>query len=233
MVNVDKAVTARMKIEGNVFEILVDCEKALEFRKGKSVGLDDVLASDMIFKDVKKGEKASEHLMSKYFGTTDHREIAIKIIKKGEVQLTTEYREKEREEKRKQIINIIHRNAVDPKTGLPHPPLRIENALTEAKVKIDENKTAEDQVQDIIKELRSVLPIRFETKEVAVKIPAKYAGSSYSALKQYGKLLKDEWQNDGSLVAVVELPGGLLDEFFDKLNGLTHGEVETKIIGAK
>ena len=33
---------------------------------------------------------------------------------------------------------MIHRNAVDPKTGLPHPPQRIESAMEEAKIHVDE-----------------------------------------------------------------------------------------------
>ena len=233
MVDVDKAVIARMKISGDVFEILVDCEKAMEFRSGKSIGLDSILASNDIYKDVKKGEHANEHAMAKLFGTNDKMKIATDIIMKGDVQLTVLYKAKLREEKRKQIIEMIHKNAIDPRTGLPHPSVRIERALEESKAKIDEMKSAEEQLQNIVKELRNVLPLKFETRQIAIKIPAKYAGNSYKVLKSYGKMLKDEWQNDGSLVAVVELPAGMQEEFFEKLNGYTRGEVETKIIATQ
>ncbi len=233
MVDVDKAVIARMKLGGEDFEILVDCEKAMEFRHGMSIGMDSILASNDIFRDVKKGEHAPENLMKKLFGTDDKMKIAAEIIKKGEVQLTVQYRNKLREEKRKQVIDMIHKNAIDPRTGVPHPVARIERAMEEARVKIDEMKNVEEQMQAIVKQLREVLPLKFETRQIAVKIPARYAGNSYSVLKSYGRLLKDEWQSDGSLVAIVELPAGLQEEFFQKLNGFTHGEVETKIIATR
>ena len=149
MVDVDKAVVAKLKKQGKDFEILVDCDKALEFKEGKSVLIDDVIAVDHVFKDVKKGEKASEHDLQSLFKTTDAREISKIIVKEGVIQLTREHLARAREEKRKQVITLIHRNAVDPKTGIPHPPQRIEAAMEEAKVRIDENKKAEDQSEDI------------------------------------------------------------------------------------
>ncbi|MFH1592312.1 MAG: ribosome assembly factor SBDS [Candidatus Woesearchaeota archaeon] len=227
MVDVDKAVIAKLKKEGKNFEILVDCDKALELRKGKSVGMDDVLATDDVFKDVKKGEKASEHDLQSLFGTTDVREVSKKIILDGVVQLTREHLAREREEKRKQIVNIIHRNAIDPKTGLPHPPQRIENAMEEAKVHIDENKRAEDQVEDILNKIKPIIPIKFEKKKLQVIIPPKYAGQTFHVFKSYGEH-KEEWLGDGSLRVKIELPAGIVDEFFGKLNSICRGEVESK-----
>ena len=228
MVDVDKAVIAKIKKEGKEFEILVDCDKALELRKGKSVGIDDILAVDDIYKDVKKGEKASEHDLKKIFGTDDTRDVAKIIIKQGVVQLTREHLAREREAKRKQIISIIHRDAVDPKTGIPHPPQRIENAMEEAKVHIDENKKAEDQVDDIVAKLKPIIPIKFEKKKVEVIIPAQFSGQCLSVFKSYN--VAEEWLGDGRLKGVVELPAGVVDEFFGKLNGICHGEVESRIL---
>lgn len=232
MVDVDRAVIARIRKEGNIFEILVDCDKALEYKAGKNISLSDVIATNQVFKDVKKGEKASENLLKQIFKTDDAMQIANIIIKEGEIQLTAAHREKIREEKKRRIISIIHMNAVDSKTGLPHPPQRIESAMEEAKIHIDEHKSAEEQVDDVLKKIRVIIPIKFETREIAVKVPAKYAGQSYSTLKRY-KLLRDEWQNDGSLVAVVEIPAGIQDEFFNQINKITHGDVETKILKAE
>jgi len=231
MVNIDDAIVAKFRKGENVFEILVDCEKALEFRNGKDIDLDDILATNDIFKDVKNGEHASN--LMKVFNTEDKREIAKKIILEGEIQMTSEYKKKLRDEKRKQIINNIHRNAVDPNTGFPHPPQRIEMALDEAKINIDEFKPVEEQLKNILPKIRVILPLKYEIREIAIKIPGAYAGKCYSVLKQYGKLLNDEWQNDGSLVAVVEIPAGLQEEFFDKLNNLAHGEVESKILNVR
>ncbi|MBL7100621.1 MAG: ribosome assembly factor SBDS [Nanoarchaeota archaeon] len=232
MTNVDEAVIARLKIQGKTFEILVDCDKAIEFKEGKC-DLADALVTNDVFNDVKQGERAPENEMQKIFGTEDKNKISEEIIKKGEIQLTTEHRNKLREEKRKKIIEIIHKNAVDSKTGLPHPVQRIELAMDEAKVHIDEFKKAEEQIQDILEKLRPIIPIKFEIWEIAVKVPAQYAAQSYRILKTYGTLKKDEWQNDGSLVAVIDLPAGMSEEFENELNKLTKGETETKIISKK
>lgn len=229
MVDVDRAVIARLRKQGQVFEILVDCDAALEFRRGKSINLGDVVATDEIFKDVKKGDKASTTELQKIFGTMDPDAVAEIIVKEGDVQLTAQHRAEEMEEKKKRIINIIHRNAVDSKTGLPHPAQRIENALREAGFHVDHRKRAEDQVEEALKKLRTIIPIKFERREIAVKIPAGYAGQSYGVLKKY-KMTKDEWGNDGSLLAVVEIPAGIQDEFFNELNKISHGEVESKIL---
>jgi len=232
MVNVDEAVIARLKKDGKVFEILVDCDKALEFKKGKEI-LDNVVAVDNVFKDVKKGEHASESDLEKIFGTRDFRKIAEIIIKEGEIQVTKEHRDKEREEKFKQIVNIIHRNAIDPKTGLPHPPVRIENAMREAKVNIDDTKSAEQQVEKVLEKIRSIIPIKFELHELELIIPNKYVGSSYYVLKKYSKILNEEWLGNGDLKVLVEIPAGIRDEFFSELNKICHGEVESKQIKVK
>ena len=233
MTNTDKAVIAKYKSGGKRYEILVDCEKALAFKTGANISLNDILVTEEIFNDVKKGVHASETEMKKIFNTDDKRKICEQIIKKGDVQVTAEYQRKIREQKIKQVINLIHRNAIDPKTGAPHPPQRIENALNEAKVNIDNYKSAEEQVQDIITKLRPVLPIKFEVRIIYAKIPAQYAAKSYNTLKQFGKLLKEDWQNDGSLTVNIELPAGMQEDLFSKLNGLTHGSVETKIVSVR
>lgn len=229
MVDVNKAVIARYKKGEYEFEILVDCDKALNFRENKGE-LDDVIATDEIFRDVRKSEEASEYDIRKVFGTDNNREVIKKIIMEGEIQLTREHRNRLREEKRKRVIDIIRTNSINPQNNLPHPAERIERAMEEAKVQINEFKSAETQVEDVVKALRTILPIRFEIRRVEIRIPANYASQSYGILKKYGNLMKDEWQRDGNLLAIVEIPGGLQSEFEDKINKLTKGNVEIKVI---
>ena len=233
MVNVDDAVIARLKTQGHTFEILVDCANALAIKEGKSVDMRDVMAAMQIFSDAHKGLVASEHAIKQIFNTIDVNEVANQIIHKGEIQLTQEYRENLREEKRKQIIAIIHRNGVDPKTHLPHPPQRIQNAFVEAKFHVDEFKPVQSQVQDALKVLRPILPIKFEVKEIAIKIPPEYAPKCYSTVKMFSTILREEWQTNGNWVAVVEIPGGMESDFYDKLNKICHGNVESKVLKTK
>jgi len=226
--DINKAVIAKIKKGGEDFEILVDCDKAIEFKSGKGT-IQDAVAAEYIYKDSKKGDKASEHEMAKFFGSHDFYKVAEKILKDGEIQLTAEYRGKLREEKRKKIIEIIHRNAIDSKTGLPHPAQRIEAAMEEAKVHIDEFKAAEEQVEDILEKIKVIIPIRFEIKRFWIRIPAKFSGQAYPVLKRLGKVVKEDWST-GDLSVEVDILGGLSEEFFDKINGMTHGDIESREI---
>ena len=233
MINVDQAIIARLKTHGQNFEILVDCANALALREGKSIDMHDILAAMKIFSDAKKGLDASENAMKQIFGTSDVEELAKTIIQKGEIQLTQEYRERLREEKRKQIITMIHRNGVDPRTHLPHPPQRIENAFIEAKFHVDEFISVQEQVQEALKKLRPILPIKFEVKEISIKIPPEFAPKCYSIVKLFATILREEWQTNGYWVGVVELPGGMENDLYDKLNKICHGNVESKILKVK
>ncbi len=216
---------ARLKKGGDSFEVSVDSEAAIKFKKGLG-DFGPVLKSEEIWADAKKGELASEKKLTAVFKTDDKIEIAKRIVKEGEIQLTVEYRAKLREEKKKKIIETIHRNAIDPRTNAPIPITRLENAFKEAKVHADD-RPVDQQIQEILNKLRPVLPIRFEIKKIQVIIPAEHAAKSYHIIKSY-KILKEEWQNDGSLKAVIELPLAMQSDFFDKLNSTTHGSVETK-----
>ncbi len=224
---------ARLKKGGKTFEIDVNSELALAFKGGSSIDIKDVLKVEKVFYDAKKGLEASPTEMQQLFNTSDPLEVAKIIIKEGEVQLTAEYRAKLKEIKKKQIINMIHRNAVDPKTHAPHPPQRIENAIEEAKYHIDEYQSVQKQVEEVLKKIRPILPIKFEMKEIAVKIPADYAAKSYSTVKNFGKLLKEDWQSDGSWVVVIEIPGGLENDFYDAINKVCHGNIESKVLKTK
>lgn len=224
---------ARLRKGGLDFEIVIDPDKAISYKEGDDVELKEIVKSDDIFSDAKKGELSSETEMEEIFGTTDTRKIMENILKEGEIQISAEHRQRIREEKMKKLLNIIHRNAVDPKTHLPHPLTRLNNAFEEAKIKIDEHKKAEDQVQDVLRRLRSVLPIKFEIKEIQIHLTPTHAAKSYSAVKEFGDIIKDEWQDDGSWLAVVQIPGGMEQEFYDRLNSITHGEMETKIINTR
>ncbi|MFQ5800829.1 MAG: ribosome assembly factor SBDS [Candidatus Hydrothermarchaeales archaeon] len=230
MVSLDDAVIARLESHGSRFEILVDPDLALDFKKGKDVDISEILAAEDIFKDSKKGDRASEEHVKEVLGADNVLDAAKVIIKKGELQLTTQQRKKLQEDRKRQVIAIIARNAINPQTKLPHPPARIERAMEEAKVHVDLFKTAEEQVPEVVKVLRPIIPLKFEEKEVAVKVPPQYAGKAVGIVKSFGDVKKEEWQKDGSWICVMRLPAGIVEEFFDKLNQVTHGDIQTKIL---
>ena len=230
MVRLDDAVPARLKTHGTTFEVLVDPDGALALKRGERVNLEDILAVEDIFENASRGDRSPEEDLQKAFGTLEVLPIAEIIIKKGDISLTAEQRKQFIENKRRQVIEVIARNAINPQTKTPHPPTRIEQAMTEARVNIDPTKSIDELVKIAMKAIRPLIPIRFELVEVAVKIPPAYAPKAYGEVAAFGKLSREAWQNDGSWIGVVEIPAGMQTEFYALINRLTKGEAETKLL---
>ena len=224
----ERYTVARITRDGEHFEILVKPQSALNYTIGKTTSISEVLVTDIIFTDANKGTKAGEDKLKIAFQTTDTRKIAEIILRKGTLQLTTDQRGQLTAEKRKQIIAFIARQAVNPKTNLPHPPLRIEQAMEQIHYPIDPFKEAEEQAKDIIKLLRPILPLKIEQIQVKVRIPPEYAAKAYGTVKGYGTIKREEWRADGSWFSIVEMPAGLYGPFLDKLGELTRGNAEAK-----
>jgi ribosome maturation protein SDO1 len=226
----EKFTIARLTKDNEHFEVLVKSQKALDYRNGKISGITEALAAETIFSDANKGTRAAEDDIRKAFGTTDSLKVADIILKKGQLQLTTEQRRKMVEDKRKQVVDYIFRQAVDPKTNLPHPPLRIENAMEQIRYPIDPYKSVEEQSKDIIKLLRPILPLKVEQLQIAVTIPSQHAVRAYGAIKSYGTIKREEWRGDGSWYGVMEMPAGGYASFLNKLGEVTKGTGDTKVI---
>lgn len=227
----EKYTIARFTKDNEHFEILVKPQKALDYRNGKIPGITEVLIAETIFSDANKGTRVGEDELRKAFGTIDVLKIADAIIKKGQLQLTTEQRRKMVEDKRKQIVDFISRQAVDPKTNLPHPPMRIENAMEQIRYPIDPYKSIEEQAKDIVKLLRPILPLKIEQLQVGVTVPATYAVRAYGAIKTYGTIKREEWRSDGSWYGVIEMAAGSYASFLNKLGEVTKGSGDAKVIG--
>jgi len=224
---------ARFKKNGRKFEIVIDPDNAILFKEGKIEDIREVLIAQRIFEDVQKGVFSPKQDLDTAFPKMETLDIAKLILSKGELQLSAKYREAKQEEKRRLIIETIHRNSINPQNNLPHPTTRIENAFAEAKIRIDDSKSAHDQVNDIIKKLQPILPIKFEHKHVQVHISEKYAKKYYKTIHRYGRLLNEKWLDDGCYLCTVEVPAGLYMDFIDDLNKKTHGGAEIKLLASK
>ena len=229
-ISVDKAVVARLTRAGRKFEILVDPEKALDVKGGKEVNPDDLIAVTEVFEDIKKGTRISPEDVNKSFGTNSMYDIAKKIIRDGELQLTTEQRQKMMDDKTKAIATMIARNGVNPQTGMPHPPERILNAMALAKVRVEMTKRAEEQVDAVVKAIQKILPVSFEKVQVGVKVGAQFGAKAAGIVRSFGTIIREEWAGDGSYMAVIEMVAAAQNDLYSKLNSLTHGEVQVKIM---
>jgi ribosome maturation protein SDO1 len=209
---------ARIKKAGKNFEIIVDLDQALKFRKGEITGIE--AEGDKIFTDSKKGQVASPSDLQSAFGTNDVSQVAAKIVKEGEVQLSQEHRDESREQKLKQVVDFLASNAVDSQSGNPHTPERIKSALDQAQVNIKEGPI-DKQIPEILESISKVIPIKLDVKKVKIKIPAIHTGKAYGIVSQYKK--DEKWLENGDLEIIVEVPAGLVMDFYDKLNSVTHG----------
>jgi ribosome maturation protein SDO1 len=219
----------RLKKGGEFFEMAIDPDEYMKYREDNAQ-VEDVLLSDDIFTDVQKGLLASKEKLKSLFSDQSDDHIREFIIKEGDVHFTAAYKNMLRDKKLKQIKTIILANGVDPRTHLPIPQARFEIACESLKFKIDEFRSAKDQVKDVLKVLKDVLPIKFEQKELRIKVPAEYGAKAYGAIKAAGSLKSESWNNDGSFSCILLIPGGLEDDVLQKINSVTQSAAEIEII---
>jgi len=227
MVTVDKAIIAKLERKNKSFEILVDPELAYSFKSGKSASIQKMLAVNLVFNDAKKGDRASSHDLEDAFNTQDVEIIAQAILKDGEIQMTTEFKRKKLEERRRQVADLIAKNALDPKTKMPHPLDRILNAMEQARVHIDLSPS-EAQLEMVLKAIRPIIPISMEKVRMQVMIPAEHVGHAYGLVKELANIEKEEWMKNGDWFVVVSMNAGLKMEFIERVNHATKGNTTMK-----
>ncbi len=221
---------ARVRRGGEKFEVPINSAEAIRFKEGRDIDIREVVNAPHIFFDAHKGELASDTVMQNLFGTTDAFEIAKIILAEGEIQITSEIRDKERERKKNALITKIAQDAIDPKTKLPHPAERIKLAFAEARIKVDELKTVEQQITDVVRKLQPILPISFEKKVMLFTIPGNFAGKAQGIVRKAGVLKGEAWGDDGEWIVTLELSGSAGTKLEEDLRNLTHGHVHVNTL---
>ena len=230
MVSLEDAVIARYETGGNRFEILIDPKEAQRYSEGDEIDWEEAIAADGVWNDSAKGDRAPEHLVNDTFGTNDLIEIYKKILNEGTIQLTSQQRKEMVDQKKKQIVAHVVANAMNPQTGGPHPPQRIENAIDEARFSVDPMESIQKQVEKLIKSIKILIPISFEKVKVAVKIRAIHVGKCYGQISSLGNIESEEYQKDGSWIGIIEISAASFVKLEDVLGSLTKGTAETKML---
>ena len=225
----DKVTVVRYTYSGDKFELLVKPDPAFDYKIGKITEISKVLVSDEIYTDSNKGTRVPNEKLEQVFKTIDPTKIAEIIMKKGELNLTTEQRRKMIAEKRKQLVTFIAKTYVDPRSHLPHPPLRIEQAMDDGRVSIDPFRNIDEQVKDIVEKLRPIIALKSENIVLEISIPAQFVAQSYTVLKSTGTLKKEDWQSNGSLKAILEIPAGARPNVIDRLGSITKGTATVEV----
>ena len=132
----------------------------------------------------------------------------------------------QRENKIKQVINLIIRNATD-QHGKPYTEERLRTAISQVHFNFD-SRPPEQQMHELVSKLKTIIPIKIETKKVKLTIPARYTGQVYGLLQENKE--SEEWLSNGNLQVVLNVPAGLLIDFYDKLNSVNHGSVQSEEI---
>jgi ribosome maturation protein SDO1 len=223
---VDKFTIVRLSAGNEKFEILVKPDPALEYKLGKKMDISNIMISDEIYSDANKGTRSSTEKLMKQFKTTDQLEIAKQIMAKGDLNMNTDQRRKMIEEKKRQIVEYINKNFVDPKTHTPHPISRINTVVDEARLAIDPFKRLDDQIKNFIEPLRKVLPLKSEVLELTVTVPAQFSGQSFSVFRSIGEIKSEQWLSDGSLQVVLNLNAGMKSSFLDRIGTATKGSAQ-------
>ena len=225
-----KFTTVKLTIAGEHYEILVNPDSALSYKQGRKVEPSAVLVADEVYSDARKGLRASSEKLKLHFGTDDHAKAALEVLNRGELNLTQDQRKKLTDEKRKAIIAAISKNFVDPRTLLPHPPLRIDQAMQEARVNVDPFQDANEQMKAVVESLRTILPLKSEKIKLQVRVAAQYSGQAIGVLKTFGDIVKEDWLADGTLSAIVEIPAGGQPGLLDRLGSTTKGAAQVTVV---
>lgn len=223
----DTSDAIRITYKGDkTFEILVEPEpaKAAKFND-EDFDMPRLLFVQEVFTDADKGERASPDQLESEFGTRHVMKAAKEVFEKGDMQLTTDQKKKMREDKRKQVVSMIARRAMNPKTGNPHPPQRVENALEEAGFNADAMQDVEEQFQEAIESIRPIIPVSLDKKTVAIKIPNDVAGKAYDVLNRKAEMKEEQWGNE-YFFAKITLPAGVLTELMEELQEMAGGKAQ-------
>lgn len=219
--------TIRLNVGKSHFETMVDLEAAMNLRKGQQVNISEIIRDTTIWTDLKKGMRAGKNEIENAFGTTEFPLIVEKMVKRGDIEVTQEFRDEAIEQKRKQIIDFLIKNAIDVRTNRPFTPDMIENSLKQAGARINK-QPIEKQIKSIIESLTKIIPIKIESKKIKVIIPASHTGRAYGIVQEYKE--SENWLGNGDLEIILNIPVGIQTEFYDKLNSITHGSAITQEI---
>jgi len=213
----EKITLARLDVRGNHFEVLVDPQRALDYKLKRTQWSDKIMKFDDVFRDYKKGERASRDSLLKAFSTVDPHKICKVILDDGELQVPSHMRRKLLEEKKKSIMVLISRVSIDPQTNTPIPLLRVEQAFDKMSMPIDSSKDAVDQLKPILKEMKRVLPIKVKEADIEVEFPPDLMGHVRGYLESVGDMVIQPRRKGDLMTMTVKVPEATRTDVVQKM----------------
>lgn len=194
----------------------------------KQSDLDNILASDKIYTNSKKGSVANNSQLENAFGSSDLLTCVKKMLGGGKSQTTGEERKQDLDKKTNEVLTYLNKNYIDAKTGYPHPVSRLEGAIKKIKYVVDPKKGTDSQAKEIIKKLHGVLFFKENSQTYEVIVSTEYKGvdNVFYGLGTVSSKKKEKFQTKW----IVNIVPGNNDNFMKKLNAITHGDYQMKVI---
>lgn len=169
------------------YEVIVREGLVRKYREGEA-SLADVLVSLQVFHDARRMTKVNVTNLVEAFQVDDMNGVLDTILKKGVMQQGEKERKEDTQRLRNAVIQKIHDDYFSP-NGCKVPLTRIENALKKANVKIDGKKSADGQVDGVVRSMKEVLDLRRTGMETRAIVTVE-KGCAKQALKILIKLGK-------------------------------------------
>ncbi|XP_026192569.1 putative uncharacterized protein DDB_G0271606 [Cyclospora cayetanensis] len=128
-VRLTNVAVVRLRLGGERFEVACYKNKVINWREGKETNLNEVLQIDAVFQNVSKGELARKAELLRYFGTDDRRTCILKILEKGELQVSELERRQQLESHFNDIVSLVIDLTYSAVTGLPLSRSAVSGAL--------------------------------------------------------------------------------------------------------
>jgi ribosome maturation protein Sdo1 len=152
-----KSITVKYK----GLEILCKPETIVKYRANKLPMSSVVITDDAIYKNIKKGNVASDKDITKAFGQKLELNDALDLmLQKGDFQLTTKERRELIDQRMSRLLEYFHTHYIDPTTNVAHPITRLQATFSQIKAKVNYEMPFDKNVELIRKDMLGVLPIK-------------------------------------------------------------------------
>ena len=156
------------------FEIACYPNKVLNFRQGLEKNIDEVIQIKTVFCDVGKGEVAHAKDLKAVFGSTDHMDCCLVILKEGQLQVSEKERVFFTDAKWNDIVTQVAQACMEAHSGNVISAKQVESGLKQAnfhmKSKGGKKDDTKQQVREAIKTLEEKIPWKFSRFNMQLEV---------------------------------------------------------------
>mgnify|MGYP002761397176 CR=1 FL=1 len=215
--------------EGFHFEVAVNANLVFKYRRGEdNITADEVLRSRRIFTNATEGTEVFDGSLKRVFDTTDNFDAAKQILQDGNVELTPYHRQQLHRQRKRALLDMIVEKTIDPRTDTPHPRNRVKKILEHGGIDINEFKPAEQQLWNVINQVREHIPLDVQKRIIDITVPQDKSYELRDHLENYGEILEEDWGGE-RYTCKLRVPAGLQNDFLQKANAITKGDIQTVV----